>query len=243
MRKLMFNGRVPNRPVRPTLDRPSIPNQPTSETQISAPIPPTEARQLILEHRAWDNMRVTGHLNLSNAPNLNELPHNLTCASLDISDCPNLTTLPPGLHVTHWIELAGSGISDLPPGHGFILHWRGIRVDDPIAFSQSLTGQYILNTENVELRRILIERLGYEKFLEQVGGTIRDRDTDRGGDRQLIYVPLEDDEPLMMLKVTCPSTGHLHLLRVPPHMRSCHQAAAWTAGFNNPDDYDPLIET
>jgi hypothetical protein len=46
----------------------------------------------------------------------------------------------------------------------------------------------------------------------------------------------------MVLKVTCPSTGHIHILRVPPNMRSCRQAAAWIAGFNNPDDYNPLIE-
>ena len=104
------------------------------------------------------------------------------------------------------------------------------------------SGQEILNTENAELRRILIEQLGYEAFLQQVGGLIRDRDTDRGGERQLISVSLENDEPLMLLKVICPSTGHLHVLRVPPYLRSCHEAAAWIAGFDNPDDYHPLVE-
>jgi len=104
------------------------------------------------------------------------------------------------------------------------------------------TGQEILDTENAELRRILIEQLGYEAFLQQVGGLIRDRDRDPGGERQLILVPLEDDEPLMLLKVVCPSTGHLHVLRVPPYLRTCHEAAAWIAGFDNPDDYQPLVE-
>ena len=162
---------------------------------------------------------------------------------MDISDCVNLTTLPLGLHVTHWIELAGSGITRLPKGHGFVLRWRGVQVSDRLAFEPKLmTGQDILNTENAELRRVLIERLGYERFLQQVGGVIRDADTDKGGDRQLVCVALEDDEPLMVLRVTCPSTGHIHILRVPPDMRSCHQAAAWIAGFDNPDDYQPLIE-
>lgn len=104
------------------------------------------------------------------------------------------------------------------------------------------SGQKILNTENVELRRILIEQLGYDVFVQQVGGLIRDRDTDPGGERQLIWVPLEDDEPLMLLKVICPSTGHIHVLRVPPDLRTCHEAAAWIAGFDNPDDYRPLVE-
>ncbi|MEH2051902.1 DUF6745 domain-containing protein [Nostoc sp.] len=238
MLKMMSNGRVPNKPVK---QRPKESHQP-----ISAEV----ARKLILEHRAWDGMRVLGHLDLSSALDLYNLPENLTCESIDISDCVNLTTLPKGLHVTYWIELAGSGITSLSAGHGFVLRWRGVQVNDAygglrlrIAFeSQSITGQDILNIENVELRRVLIERLGYETFLQQVGGLIRDRDRDVGGERQLVYIPFEDDEPLMVLKVTCPSTGHIHILRVPPHTQSCHQAAAWIAGFDNPDDYNPAIE-
>jgi hypothetical protein len=231
MLKIMSNGRVPNKPV---LQRPNQSHEPVSAEY---------ARKLILEHRAWDGMRVLGHLDVSGALDLYNLPENLTCESLDISDCVNLTTLPIGLHVTYWIELAGSGITNVSAGHGFIWHWRGVEVTDKIAFeSQSLTGQDILNIENVELRRVLIERLGYETFLQQVGGLIRDRDRDAGGERQLVYIPFEDDEPLMVLKVTCPSTGHIHILRVPPYMRSCHQAAAWIAGFDNPDDYHPAIE-
>jgi len=231
MLKIMSNGRVPNKPVK---QRPKESHEP-----LSAEL----ARKLILEHRAWDGMRVLGHLDLSGASNLYNLPENLTCESLDISDCVNLTTLAKGLHVTHWIELAGSGITSIPGGHGFVWRWRGVQVSDRIAFeSQSLTGQDILNMENVELRRVLIERLGYETFLQQVGGLVRDRDRDAGGERQLVCIPFEDDEPFMVLKVICPSTGHTHILRVPPYMQTCHQAAAWIAGFDNADDYNPAIE-
>ncbi|WP_414542175.1 DUF6745 domain-containing protein [Nostoc sp. CCY0012] len=231
MLNIMSNGRIPKKPVK---QRPDINHEPVS---------PERGRKLILEHRAWDGIRVLGHLDLSGAAHLYQLPENLTSESLDITDCVNLTTLPPGLHVTNWIELAGSGITNLPAGHGFVLYWRGVRVTDEIAFaSHTLTGQEILNIENVELRRVLIERLGYETFLQQVGGLIRDRDQDTGGERQLVSIPLEDDEPLMVLKVTCPSTGHIHVLRVPPYMRNCHQAAAWIAGFNNPDEYHPVVE-
>lgn len=231
MRTIMSNGRVPKRITKQHSHKS---NQPVSAQQ---------ARKLILEHRAWDGMRVNSHLDLSGASQLYNLPENLTCETLDISDCINLTDLPKGLHVTRWIELAGSGISNLGAGHGFVLRWRGVRVNDRIAFeSDSMTGQDILNVENIELRRVLIERLGYETFLQQVGGLIRDRDRDAGGERQLVYIPFEDDEALMILKVICPSTGHTHVLRVPPYMQTCYQAAAWIAGFTNPDDYNPLIE-
>jgi hypothetical protein len=242
MRKLLFNGRVSQQPARQQDQQQNQRQNQQRPTTSQNPVSAEQGRQIILEHRAWAGMRVLGHLNLSGATELYNLPDQLTCESLDVSDCPNLKTLPQGLHVTRWIELAGSGITHMPGGHGFILHWRGVRVDDRIAFAESITGQDILETENVELRRILIERLGYETFLQQVGGLVRHRDRDAGGERQLIYVPFEDDEPLMVLQVICPSTGHLHLLRVPPHMRTCHQAAAWVAGFSNPEDYQPLIE-
>jgi hypothetical protein len=232
MRRLMSNGRVPKKSTPSPLN-----------VNLLEPVSASHARTLILEHRAPDGLRVLGHLNLQGAADLTHLPDNLTCESLDISDCINLQVLPKGLHVTHWIELAGSGIESLPTGHGFVLRWRGVPVSDRIAFAPHLiTGQEILKTENVEIRRVLIERFGYEKFLEQVGGVIRDRDRDAGGERQLICIAFDDDEPLMLLKVICPSTQHIHVLRVPPHMRSCHQAAAWIAGFNNPDDYSPAIE-
>jgi hypothetical protein len=238
MRRLMSNGRVPKR------------STPAPTHVIQEPITGERARTLILGHRAPDGMRVLGHLDLGGEHNIYHLPENLTCESLDISNCPNITTLPKGLHVTHWIEIAGSGITTLPAGHGFFLRWRGVHVSDRIAFASSLTGQEILRTDNVEIRRVLIERLGYETFLQQVGGVIRDspqerlrqRDTDAGGERQLICIAFDDDEPLMLLKVICPSTRHLHVLRVPPYMDTCHQSAAWIAGFDNPDDYDPAIE-
>ncbi len=118
---------------------------------------------------------------------------------------------------------------------------RPEKTDEPFE-TPSLSGQEILKLNNVELRRVEIERIGYGKFLQEVGGIVKDRDRDAGGERQLIYVPFDDDEPFMVLKVTCPSTGHIHILRVPPYIRSCHQAAAWIAGFDNPDDYHPEIE-
>jgi hypothetical protein len=231
MYSFMSKGRVPKKSPE---QKPSKPEGPISSDR---------ARKLILEHRAFDGMRVLGHLDLSSQRDLYELPEDLTCESLDISDCVNITNLPKGLHVTYWIEVAGCGITGLPAGHGFSLLWRGVSVTDRIAFEpQSMTGQDILQLGNAELRRVMIERISYETFIEQVGGLVKDKDSDPGGDRQLLQVPFDDDEPLMVLKVTCPSTGRIYVLRVPPYMRTCRQAAAWVAGFDNPNDYQPLVE-
>ena len=44
------------------------------------------------------------------------------------------------------------------------------------------------------------------------------------------------------MMVRCPSTGGRYLLRVPPTMKTCRQAVAWTAGFDDPSLYRPLVE-
>jgi len=40
-----------------------------------------------------------------------------------------------------------------------------------------------------------------------------------------------------------PSTGRQSVLRVPPDMETCQQAAAWVAGFDDPKNYRPQVET
>jgi len=65
----------------------------------------------------------------------------------------------------------------------------------------------------------------------------------RGGIRRLLRIDLPGDEPFVGLVVFDPSTARQYVLRVPPDMTSCRQAAAWVAGFDNPDDYRPVVET
>jgi hypothetical protein len=85
--------------------------------------------------------------------------------------------------------------------------------------------------------------MGYQRFVAEAQAQTIDEDTDAGGARRLLRVPLEHDEPLVCLAVLDPSTGRQYLIRVPPGMKTCHQAAAWIAGFDNPDDYQPIAET
>src|SRR5262249_27154609 len=96
---------------------------------------------------------------------------------------------------------------------------------------------------NVEKRRVMLERMGYERFLADAHVETLDEDQDAGGPRRLLRVPLEADEPLVCLAVRDPSTGRQYVLRVPPTMTRCQQAMAWMAGFENPADYHPLAET
>jgi hypothetical protein len=56
-------------------------------------------------------------------------------------------------------------------------------------------------------------------------------------------VEMKNDEPLVCVSVICPSTGRQYVIRVPPEIDTCHKAVAWVAGFDNPDEYQPLVET
>jgi hypothetical protein len=89
----------------------------------------------------------------------------------------------------------------------------------------------------------MLERIGAERFFREAAPTILDTDKDPGGARRLMRVNIEGDEPYVALEVRDPSTERSYLLRVPPEMSTCRRAAAWIAGFDNPDDYAPLIET
>ena len=187
-----------------------------------------------------------GTLSLRNCIDLTSLPEWLTTlANLDISGCALLNTLPNGMSVTGWIDVGGSGVTQLPQAlDGVPVHWRGVPVSRDIAFNpEQITSQAILSTPNAELRRVMIERMGYLEFSKDAGAKSLDTDTDAGGARQLLRIELSDDEPLVGLFCSCPSTGRQYFLRVPPATKSCHQAAAWIAGYDDDSRYNPIVET
>jgi Cobalamin biosynthesis protein CobT VWA domain len=187
-----------------------------------------------------------GYLRLRGCSRLTGLPRGLRpLAHLDIADCLNITELPDDLAVTGSIDIGGSGITQLPPALANVqLRWRGVPVDARTAFHpETLTAAEILAERNTEVRRVMTERFGLEKLMSSSEATVLDEDRDPGGRRRLLRIAIPDDEPLVCVNVSCPSTGRQYMLRVPPAMTTCRQAIAWTAGFNNPDDYRPAIET
>ena len=187
-----------------------------------------------------------GHLSVAGCEEIKELPSYLTqLSTLDVSDCPNITSLPSELKIGLWIDIGGSGIKELPAHLENVgLRWRGVAIDEQIAFRpESLDVKQALGEINTERRRVMIERMGYERFFEEAKVKRLDQDNDTGGKRELVRVPLENDEDIVCLSCSCPSTSRHYFLRVPPEMKTCHQAAAWMAGFDDPKKYKPVIET
>ncbi len=191
---------------------------------------------------------VRGTLQLNGCRSLTTISRNTKVGLLDVSDCIALTSLPDDLQV-NTIELAGSGLTSLPDSLKRVhLSWRGVHVSQQVVFRpEEFSAEEVLAMENVERRRVLIERLGMDRIIEQLGERVevRHEDLDAGGPRRLIVIRPSGRfaEDLVSLECRCPSTGRVYHLRVPPETETCHHAAAWLAGFDNPDDYKPLVET
>lgn len=131
--------------------------------------------------------------------------------------------------------------SDGTAGH----HVHGVSVPHHVIEEPSrITAEEARNQPNVEVRRIMIERMGFSRFLTEIGATVIDHDTDgRGMPRLLVhFFPNRWSELEAYVEVTCPSTGHVYHLRVPPNIRKCAEAVAWTFGLSV-EAYAPLLET
>jgi hypothetical protein len=50
-------------------------------------------------------------------------------------------------------------------------------------------------------------------------------------------VTLREREPMVLLKMTCPSTQHIQILRVPPEMTSAEAAITWVNRGIHPDEF------
>lgn len=121
--------------------------------------------------------------------------------------------------------------------------WHGVRVPrTAIESPETITAPEVLAEPDVEVRRVMIERVGYERLVRE-GGARRVAEDETG---ILWRVDLADDEPLVCVEVTDPNvaTGAFrrYLLRVPPDARSPREAVAWTFGVDA-GEYWPAMET
>jgi len=46
-----------------------------------------------------------------------------------------------------------------------------------------------------------------------------------------------DVEPIHVLKMTCPSTGFIHAMRVPPNVTSAREAICWVNWGTDPEEF------
>ncbi|GAA2231028.1 hypothetical protein GCM10010232_16790 [Streptomyces amakusaensis] len=128
---------------------------------------------------------------------------------------------------------------------GFGLHaWRGMPV--PAEFLKelpSLTPERIRAEENAELRRVMLEFYGYDRYLAES----RARPLHRDETGVLWRIELSGDEDVVMVEVvnsTAEPDGSFrtYWLRVPPATRTAREGVAWTFGLTE-EAYEPLRQT
>jgi hypothetical protein len=107
----------------------------------------------------------------------------------------------------------------------------------------AITLASISDEENLEVRRVMVERYGHARFLSDLGAKPLASD-DFG---TLYRVEFADDEPLTLVKVVNSTpepdgSRKEYFLRVPPDMRSAREAVAWTFGVLA-HRYSPAVQT
>jgi hypothetical protein len=127
-----------------------------------------------------------------------------------------------------------------PGGAGYHF-WHGVQVPERVILApETLTATDIADESNVEVRRVMIERFGAERFLSEA-----DAERIHGDDYGTLWrAELEDDEPLVMVEVlnaTPEEDGSFrdYFLRVPPDVSTAREAVAWSFGYDEPWDYEP----
>jgi hypothetical protein len=118
--------------------------------------------------------------------------------------------------------------------------WHGVYVPERFILApDTLTREDFLNEPNIEMRRVVQERME-GRFVEELGGTVID-----AGPRGTLYeVDLPDDpeEVAYYVQVQDASTTRQYYLRVPPTILTAEDAVAWTFGLNT-DEYRPAQES
>ncbi|MFB2923518.1 diguanylate cyclase domain-containing protein [Aerosakkonema funiforme] len=99
---------------------------------------------------------------------------------------------------------------------------------------QNWKTEWILEEKNAEVRRVLVKAIGYERICQEL------QTTEIDNWQKYTLLKIENDvkeEPIYLIKMTCPSTGFIHFLRVPPHMRSAREAIRWVNWGIDPEEF------
>jgi internalin A len=93
--------------------------------------------------------------------------------------------------------------------------------------------QWLLTEENAEVRRVLIQGIGYDRLCQELSA----KQIDSWQEYALLQIDNADVEPISLLKMTCPSTGFIHALRVPPNLASAREAIGWVNWDIDPEEF------
>jgi hypothetical protein len=102
-----------------------------------------------------------------------------------------------------------------------------------------LTAELVARIDNQELRRVALERIGWERFLATANAQIRQQDDYGKLWATKVWIDGEQVQLVEVVNATAEQDGsrRRYLLRVPPTTRTAREAVAWTFGFERPGEY------
>ena len=115
-------------------------------------------------------------------------------------------------------------------------YYHGVRLPEKYGqiHPNQWQSQWLLSEDNAELKRVLIEAIGYDRICQELAAEQID------SWQEYALLTIDDDvdvEPIYLLKMTCPSTGFIHALRVPPNLTSAREAIRWVNGGIDPEEF------
>ncbi|HEX5316900.1 MAG TPA: hypothetical protein VFX22_09650 [Candidatus Kapabacteria bacterium] len=153
------------------------------------------------------------------------------------------------------LDEAGRVHNDLGPAINYraaakIYAWHGVAVPDHVVTHPKLiTIREIMQEQNTEIRRVLIERFGWERYIRESDARVLD--TSERGSLMMLPMPQGDrneaPEAIRVLRVqnSTPEpdgTRKNYFIRVPPDITTANAAVAWSFGMGE-KEYAPLLET
>lgn len=131
----------------------------------------------------------------------------------------------------------GEGVAALEFADGFSLYaYHGVILPEKYGelHPHQWRSEWLLEETNAELRRVLIQGIGYARICQEL--EVVELDSWREYTLLLINHNL-DLEPIHLLKMVCPSTQHLHALRVPPEVTTAREAICWANWGIDPEEF------
>ena len=135
-----------------------------------------------------------------------------------------------------------SGPAVMYPDGWAIYAWHGVRVPEHIIEQRDwLTVKQIMAEPNTEVRRVMRNLYGNDRFLIDAGAKELDASVNHGARLLSLRLP-GDPVDIRMMELTCPSTGSKYFERVPPDTATAMDGLAWRFQVK-PAEYEPTQQT
>jgi hypothetical protein len=148
----------------------------------------------------------------------------------------------------HRLHAEGEPAIQFADGYSFYAyHGHSLPEKYGVMHPHQWQSEWLLTESNAGLRRVLIQGIGYARICQELQAI----ELDNWQEYTLLKIDADIDayeppswdrkapprEPIYLLKMTCPSTGHIHALRVPPAMTTAREAIRWVNWDIDPETF------